>query len=272
MSPDEVNPPGRRRARLLVAYDGAQFHGFAANDGVATVMGSLADAVGRIVRSTPDDLGLVGAGRTDAGVHAWGQVVSCALPAETDLGDLAYRVNRMLGPSIAVRAADWVPDDFHARFSATARHYRYLVWNAQHPNPLLADRSWHVPAPLARWALDAACDPLLGEHDFSSFCRRPKVEDGEPEPTLVRRVIDARWSNVDEHLLRFEISANAFCQQMVRSIVGTLVDVGRGKLTPGEIRSIIAAHDRSAAGTVAPPHGLTLWQVDYPDASEEASR
>ncbi len=258
---------GVRRARLLVAYDGAPFHGFAVNDGVATVMGSLSDAVGRIVRSAPEDLGLVGAGRTDAGVHAWGQVVSCALPAETDLGDLAYRVNRMLGPSIAVRAADWVPDDFHARFSATARHYRYLVWNAPHPNPLLAHRSWHVPTPLVRWALDAACDPLLGVHDFTSFCRRAKVADGDPEPTLVRRVIDARWTIVDEHLLRFEISANAFCRQMVRSIVGTLVDVGRGKLTPGEIRSVLAARDRSAAGTVAPPHGLTLWHVDYPDAA-----
>ncbi len=114
--------------------------------------------------------------------------------------------------------------------------------------------------------MSAACDPLLGEHDFASFCRRPKVEPGQPEPSLVRRVFAAGWTEVvDEPAhLRFEIRANAFCHQMVRSIVGTLVDVGLGKLTPGDLRAVLVARDRGAAGQVAPPTGLTLWEVGYP--------
>ena len=159
----------------------------------------------------------------------------------------------------------WVDDGFDARFSATWRHYRYDVWNGATPNPLLAGRAWWVPQPLARWALQAACDPLIGEHDFASFCRRPKVAEGEPEPSLVRRVLSARWSELDDpDHLRFEIRANAFCHQMVRSIVGTLVDVGLGKASPGDIRGILVRRDREAAGQVAPPYGLVLWEVGYP--------
>ena len=217
---------------------------------------------------------LTGAGRTDAGVHAWGQVVSGALPGDTDLDDLARRLNKLLAPGIAVRGAAWEGDDFDARFSATWRHYRYDVWNAPYPNPLLAGRAWFVPQPLTAWAMQAACDPLIGEHDFSSFCRRPKVDDTEPEPSLVRRVLSARWRAVDEvdpkrqldgdgHHLRFDIRANAFCHQMVRSIVGTLVDIGLGKASPGDMRGILVARSRESAGQVAPPHGLVLWEVGY---------
>jgi tRNA pseudouridine38-40 synthase len=253
---------GTRRVRLVVAYDGAAFRGFADNPGVRTVEGSLAHAIATVVRRPVD---LAGAGRTDAGVHAWGQVVSGDLPAETDLGDLARRINKLCAPSIAVRHAEWVGDDFDARFSARWREYRYDVWNAASPNPLLSERAWFVPQPLSLWAMQAACDPLLGEHDFASFCRRPKSGDGEPEASLVRRVLAARWS-ADEWngaLLRFEIRANAFCHQMVRSIVGTLVDVGLHKTSPGEVRGILVARDRDAAGQVAPPQGLVLWQVGY---------
>jgi len=227
---------------------------------VATVAGALGEALATVVRRPVE---LTGAGRTDAGVHAWGQVVSCDLPGETDLEDLARRLNKLLAPGIAVRAPGWAGDDFDARFSATWRHYRYDVWNAPTPNPLLAGRAWFVPQPLTRWAMQAACDPLIGEHDFSSFCRRPK--DAVDELSLVRRVLSATWRTLDddEAHLRFEIRATAFCHQMVRSIVGTLVDVGSGKASPGEIRGILLARDRAAAGQVAPPHGLTLWHVGY---------
>src|SRR5262249_35104464 len=155
-----------------------------------------------------------------------------------------------------------------ARFSATWRHYRYDVWNGPTPNPLLGERAWWVPQPLARWALQAACDPLIGEHDFASFCRRPKVREGEPEPSLVRGGASRRGVGgaepADPAHLRFETRANAFCHQMVRSIVGTLVDVGLGKLSPGDIRGILVRRDREAAGHVAPPYGLVLWEVGYP--------
>jgi tRNA pseudouridine38-40 synthase len=250
------------RARLTVAYDGAGFHGFAVNRDVPTVMAALSAAIATVVRQPVE---LRGAGRTDAGVHAWGQVVSGDLPAGTDLDDLVRRLNKLCAPSISVREAAWTDADFDARFSATYRCYRYHVWNAPYPNPLLAGRVWFVPQSLALWAMQAACDPLIGEHDFTSFCRRPKVADGDPEPSLVRRVLGARWSHLDdEHHLRFEIRATAFCHQMVRSIVGTLVDVGLGKASPGDVRGILVAKDREAAGQVAPPQGLVLWEVGYP--------
>jgi tRNA pseudouridine38-40 synthase len=265
MSPDRASFEGQNdqmpRVRLTVAYDGGPFRGFARNPGVRTVLGDLTEAVATVVRQPVE---LTGAGRTDAGVHAWGQVVSGELPPGTDLDDLSRRINKLCAPAIAVRDAAWVDGDFDARFSATWRHYRYDVWNDPAPNPLLAGRAWFVPQPLTRWAMQAACDPLIGEHDFTSFCRVPKVDDGQPEPSMVRRVLSARWSELaDAGHLRFEIRATAFCHQMVRSIVGTLVDVGLGKASPGDVRGILVARDREAAGQVAPPYGLVLWEVGY---------
>jgi tRNA pseudouridine38-40 synthase len=191
------------------------------------------------------------------------------VPDTIDLDDLAHRLNSMLGPAIAVRRIAAAPDDFDARFSATWREYRYHVWNARAPHPLLAATAWHVPDPLAIWALREGSSVFVGQHDFASFCRRPKVTPGQAEPSLVRRVISTRWSAPDPdqpELLRFEIRGTSFCHQMVRSIVGTLVEVGRGRLHPGELMGVLRAGDRSAAGPVAPPHGLVLWRVGYPDA------
>jgi tRNA pseudouridine38-40 synthase len=258
-------PVAMRRARLVVAYDGSGFAGFAeAGDSVVTVMGVLREAIGRVVGA---EVALVGAGRTDAGVHAWGQVVSGDLPAATDLGQLTHRLNRMCGPAIVVRSAEWAVDpEFSARFSAAWRHYRYTVLNQAVPVPLLAATTWHVPQPLDLWAMQLGCDPLIGEHDFTSFCRRSKVAADQPPRSMTRRVMRATWSEVESDygtLLRFEIRANAFCHQMVRSIVGTLVDVGTGKLRAGDVRGVLLARDRAAAGQVAPPHALTLWEVGY---------
>ena len=251
--------------RMIVAYDGAPYRGFAVNDGVRTVMGDLVAAVATVVREPVE---LTGAGRTDAGVHGWGQVISGDLPADTDLAGLVRRLNKLCAPTIAVRAAEWAERSFDARYSASWRRYRYDVWNTPTPNPLLAGRAWFVPHPLQLWAMQAGCDPLIGEHDFASFCRRPKPGEGQAPASLVRRVLSAGWRDVDGDgtLLRFEIRANAFCHQMVRSIVGTLVDVGLGKASPGDIRGMLVARDREAAGQVAPPHGLVLWEVGYPPA------
>jgi tRNA pseudouridine38-40 synthase len=260
----EAEPAASRRARFVVAYDGARFHGFAEHGDTRTVMGELRAAIERVAGT---QVSLVGAGRTDAGVHAWGQVVSGDLPTDTDLDRLAHRVNRMCAPEVVVRSAAWAGDpEFSARFSAVYRHYRYLVLNAAVPVPALAGRVWHVPAPLSLPALRLACDPLIGEHDFSSFCRRPKTVADQPSPSLRRRVMLAQWTPVESEfgeLLRFEIRANAFCHQMVRAIVGTLIDVGHGKLHAGDIGEILRRKDRAAAGAVAPPDGLTLWEVGY---------
>jgi tRNA pseudouridine38-40 synthase len=250
------------RVRLVVAYDGAPFHGFAVNPGVATVAGALADAIARVLRAPVE---LTGAGRTDAGVHAWGQVVTFDAPAAgLDLVRLQRSLNGLCAPAIVVREAAVVSPDFDARFSAAWRHYRYQVLNTAVPDPFRAATTWHVARPLDLRLMQLACDPLIGEHDFASFCRPPKVGPDVTPPSLRRKVLIARWSEVDDGLLRFEIRANAFCHQMVRSIVGTLVDVGLGRRRAGEMTSILRAGDRSAAGAVAPPHGLCLWEVGYP--------
>ncbi len=217
--------------------------------------------IAKVVRGPVE---LTGAGRTDAGVHAWGQEVSGDLPAGTDLADLQRRVNKMCAPDVSIRSIGWADPDFDARFSATSRRYRYHVWNDPAPNPLLADVIWHVHRPLDLDAMQAAADPLLGEHDFSSFCRKPKTPDGMEPASLVRIVFHATWTRLDETpMLRFDIAGSAFCHQMVRSIVGTMVDIGLGRIHTTKMADMLEARSRAAAGGVAPPTGLILWEVGY---------
>ena len=245
---------------MTVAYDGARFRGFALNPGVPTVAGALSSALERVLRCPVQ---LMGAGRTDAGVHAWGQVVSFDAPTGVDLARVQRSVNALCGPAVVVRAAEVVADDFDARFSARWRRYRYTILNREAPDPFLARTCWHVPAPLALASMRLAVDPLIGEHDFTTFCRRPRPGDGGPPPSLVRHVLDAGWDVTGEGVLCFEIRANAFCHQMVRSIVGLMIDVGRQRRRAGEVRGLLAARDRGGVTTVAPPHGLCLWEVGY---------
>lgn len=259
-------PPALERLRLVVAYDGSPFHGFAVNAGVRTVAGALGDAIATVIGHPVE---LTCAGRTDKGVHARGQVVHLDVPAgHVDLAALVRSVNKLCAPSIAVRAADVVDPGFDARFSATARRYRYLVRSSPVPDPFRSGSAWQVDVPLSLPAMVLACDALIGEHDFSSFCRRPKRRDGE-EASLVRRVTEAVWHDDGEGLLRFEIEASSFCHQMVRSVVGMLVDVGRGRRRPGEVLGIVRAGDRRFASELAPPQGLTLWTVRYPGWSTD---
>src|SRR3954451_14110576 len=244
------------RVRMTVAYDGRGFHGFAAQAGQKTVGGTLATAIRKVLGYPVE---LTCAGRTDKGVHAWGQVVSFdAEEFGLDLQALQRSLNRMLGPAIVVREAEKAPSTFDARRSAVARRYRYTVLNRDVPDPFLARTSWHVRTPLDCRALTLAYDPVIGEHDFSSFCRLP-----EPDASLIRKVHDARWVDLGEGLLRFDVEAGAFCHQMVRSLVGTMVDIGRGRKKAGDMVAIIRAEDRAAASQPAPPHGLCLWEVVY---------
>jgi tRNA pseudouridine38-40 synthase len=256
-----MDPVTRRTARILLAYNGGSFHGFAPSPGVRTVADVLSSAMELILRVP---VALVGAGRTDTGVHGWGQVVSVDLDASTDLARLSMRINKFCGPEISIREIAWAEPGFHARFSATARHYRYHIWNDPSPHPLAADRAWHVRNPLALWALQAAGDPFLGQHDFSTFCRRPPDHpDGQPV-SLVRNVTQVRWTRLgDTPMLRLEISATAFCHQMVRSLVGTMVEVGLHKRSVADVVRLLRARDRSQMRTVAPPHGLVLHRVSY---------
>jgi tRNA pseudouridine38-40 synthase len=257
----ELQEENRVRACLVVAYDGSGFHGFAAQPGVRTVGGTLGGALEKILRRPIE---LTCAGRTDTGVHAWGQVVTFDAPADRfDPVTLQRSLNRLCAPAIVVREASVASSpDFDARFSATARTYRYSIVNRPVPDPFLTHLAWHVDDPLDLGLLRLACDPLVGEHDFSAFCRRPKRRDGA-EASMNRHVRAASWSDLGNGLLRFEITANAFCHQMVRAVVGTLVDVGLGRLHAGDLLGILAGGDRSAAGPLAPPQGLCLWEVSY---------
>jgi tRNA pseudouridine38-40 synthase len=263
----------RQRWRLLVAYDGAAFRGFALQPEIPTVAGALQVALGRTAR-TPEPPALTCAGRTDAGVHARGQVVHVDLPAVPFDGvGLARALNRQLAPSIVVLSATAVSAEFDARRSATARRYRYLVWNAAAPDPLFAPTTWHVRDPLDLRAMAAAADVLLGTHDFRSFCRRkPGTSPDEP---IVRRVTQARWSLdggpevadaaalAQGRLLRFDIEANSFCHQMVRAVVGSLVEVGRGRGNAATLLERLRSATRHRAADPAPAKGLCLIAVRY---------
>jgi tRNA pseudouridine38-40 synthase len=252
------DPASLVRLRMTVAYDGSGFSGFAANPGVPTVGGTLETSLRRVLRSP---VTLTCAGRTDAGVHARGQVVSFDAPADhPDPARIVQSVNRLCQGAIVVRDLEVAPPDFDARHSATARRYRYAIQAGPHPDPLRRRTTWWVPHELDLALLRLGCDPLIGEHDFSSFCRRPKAA---VEVSLVRRVRDARWETGPDGLHWFWIEADAFCQQMVRSIVGTLVEVGAGRMRPGDLRAVLRARDRHAAGPMAPAHGLCLWEVRY---------
>jgi tRNA pseudouridine38-40 synthase len=247
------------RVRMLVAYDGSGFHGFAPQPGQRTVAGVLGEAIERVARHQVD---LTCAGRTDRGVHAWGQVVSLDLAATVDLDALQRSLVKLCGPAIVVREVGVAGPGFDARFSAIGRTYRYTVLNRPVPDPFLAATSWHVSVPLDVELLTLACDPFLGEHDFSAFCRRPKAGPDEPV-SLVRRVRRAAWTDLGEGVLRFEIEANAFCHQMVRAVVGTVVAAGHAQVRAGDIRAILKAGDRAKAAPIAPPEGLCLWHVSY---------
>ncbi len=248
------------RVRMLVAYDGSGFHGFATQPGQRTVAGVLGEAIEKMARHPVD---LVCAGRTDRGVHAWGQVVSLDLSPDVDLDALQRGLLKLCGPELVVREVSLADPEFSARFSARARTYRYTVLNRAVSDPFLAATSWHVTQPLDVELLALGCDPFLGEHDFSAFCRRPKVDPGAEAPSLVRRVRRAGWADLGDGVLRFEIEANAFCHQMVRSIVGTVVAAGHAQVRAGDIRGILRSGDRAAAAPIAPSQGLCLWHVDY---------
>ena len=258
--------------RLDLAYRGTGFRGFAANAGVRTVADELSAALERILGEAPV---LTVAGRTDAGVHATAQVVSFRIGGEglrritegrngdggrDGLGRLAYSLNRLLQPEIAVTAASFAEDSFDARRSAVSRAYEYRIRCAAHPDPRFADLQWHVREPLDVDLMNEAARHFVGEHDFASFCRRPKHR---PDASLVRTVTRAHWS-AEGALLLFGIEAHAFCHQMVRAIVGHCVAVGCGDRSASDVPAVLAARDRHAAAPIAPPHGLTLVAVRYP--------
>jgi tRNA pseudouridine38-40 synthase len=229
------------------------------------VCGVLTEALSTLVRRP---VSLTVAGRTDAGVHATGQVAHTDLPAGTELDPLLRRLNRLLPPDVRVRALSPAPEGFDARFSALRRHYRYRV--AAGPfgaEPLRARDTLSWPHPCDVAAMNAAAAGLLGEHDFAAFCRRREGA------TTIRELLRCEWVRLDEpDVLACEVSADAFCHSMVRSLVGALLAVGRGQRGVDWPAGLLTRTDRASDITVAPAHGLALTAVDYPEPGELAAQ
>jgi tRNA pseudouridine38-40 synthase len=243
-----------RTIKLTIAYDGTGFVGWQRQESGESIQGLIEDALAKIEHSV---VTLHGAGRTDAGVHALAQVASARIAAALDDDTLARALNANLPPAIRITAVEAVPDDFHARFSATGKTYEYRIWNGPSVPPFDRLYVWHVPQRLDVARLNAASAPLVGEHDFAAF-----QGTGGMTHSTVRRVNAASWREAGD-AVTFEISGAGFLRHMVRSLVGTLVDVGHGRREAGDVARLLASPERAQAGRTAPPHGLFLVSVLY---------
>jgi tRNA pseudouridine38-40 synthase len=243
------------RYKLTIEYDGTPYVGWQAQDNGASVQGVLTDAVAAFAG---ERVTIAGAGRTDTGVHALGQVAHIDLAKDWDNDTVRDAINFHLRPRpVAVLAAEKVAADFDARFSALKRHYLYRIVNRRADLTLDQNRAWRVPRPLDSAAMHAAAQLLLGKHDFTTF-RSTECQANSPVKTLDR--LDVTHDG-DE--IRITAMARSFLQHQVRSMVGSLIHVGDGKWSADDLAQALAARDRTACGQVAPPHGLYLVRVDY---------
>jgi len=244
---------GLRTIKLTVQYDGTEFVGWQRQGQGASIQGTIEDALARIDGRA---VAVHGAGRTDAGVHADGQVASARVASALDDETMARALNANLPATIRVTRVETVADEFHARFSAVSKTYEYRIWNGLAQPPFLRLYTWHVPQPLAIDILQRGAAALVGTHDFASF-----QGSGTVVHTTVRTVTAAAWR--PEAPLVFEITGDGFLRHMVRSLVGTLVEAGLRRRPVEDIAGLLATPDRSGAGRTAPPHGLFLTRVTY---------
>ena len=240
--------------RLDLSYLGSGFRGLARQPGQRTVQGEVEASLSRI---TGEPVTTVAAGRTDAGVHARQQVLSFSVVRDLDEDRVLRSLSKTLAPEIAPFSLIMVDEEFDARHSAKFRGYRYRILNREAGDPFRHATVWHVPEPLDIEAMDLGVYGLVGEHDFAAFCRASSAGG------IRRRVISAGWAAAEVDMVEFEISAQSFCHQMVRSIVGLSVEVGRGRRGPQEMSVVLANRDRSRSGQMAPARGLLLWEVGY---------
>lgn len=272
-----------RNLKLILSYDGSEFAGWQVQPGRATVQGTLASAIGRL---SGENVLPQGSGRTDAGVHALAQVATFATASRIPIENWALALNDILPPSVRVLEVSEAPPDFHARKSALAKTYRYRIYRGPVCPPFVARYVWHYPYLLDEAAMAQAAGVVVGEHDFTSFAAvdpervermtasgegdSRKIPPAETAPTIsptivptnVRQIFSSAWLREGEELV-YTIRGNGFLHHMVRNLVGTFVLVGKGTLTSDDVRRILAARNRSAAGPTAPANGLFLVGVEY---------
>jgi tRNA pseudouridine38-40 synthase len=240
--------------KLVLEYDGTNYHGWQVQPNLPTIQRALEAAISRVAQY---EVNVTAAGRTDAGVHALGQVAHFTTTARLTAEEWQRALNGLLPPDIAVQAVEEAPNTFHARFSAKSKLYRYRIFARVQRSALSRSKILHYPYPLDLDAMEVACRALIGTHDFSSF-QGSTTDTENPVCTITKLTVDRFGDEVI-----FEVEGNRFLKQMVRAIVGTLLEVGRGKLKAGEVAGILAAEDRTKAGPTAPAHGLYLVKVDY---------
>jgi tRNA pseudouridine38-40 synthase len=268
--------------KITISYDGGGFVGWQRQAAGTSVQGLLEDALRELDQH---DVAVAGAGRTDAGVHALGQVASFTVRRAIAAEVLSRALNARLPNEVRIVSAEEVPASFHARFDARSKAYRYRIWNADLINPFERAYAWHVQGPLDLAAMQTAARALEGRHDFASFQAADSARSSTERVVLVSHVVahDAsrgaafdpataskgpERANGQGCLLTYEISGNGFLRHMVRAITGSLVDVGRGRRSPEWLTGVVAARDRTQAGPTAPAHGLYLVRVDYGEKDE----
>ena len=254
-----------RTLKITLAYDGTAFAGWQRQASERTVQAVLEDTLAPIEKSP---VTVIGAGRTDAGVHAAAQVASVSLGSAIGCDELRRALNATLPSDVRVLAIEEAAESFGARHDARRKTYHYAIWNGVAVPPFLRFYAWHVPQPLDIVAMNDAAAVLLGSHDFAAF-----QATGSDVKTTVRHISVSAVEPVDvsalvfgasgDRLLRYQVTGSGFLRHMVRNIVGTLADVGRGRTSVAGVNAILASRDRGAAGATAPPHGLVLWQVEY---------
>jgi tRNA pseudouridine38-40 synthase len=244
-----------RTIKLLIEYDGTNYLGWQVQPKGVTIQGLIEE---KLANLTGEPVHLTGSGRTDAGVHALGQVAHFKTTSRLDAQTIQRALNSLLPPDMVVRQVEEVGEGFHARRSSKSKVYEYRILNRHLRSAFYRGTAWHIPQTLNIMEMKKAARSLIGEDDFSSF-----QSVGSPKKTAVRNVTRAEWKRGRDGLLHFEIEANGFLKQMVRAIVGTLIEVGKGKITSEQFQRILDSRDRKQAGPTAPAHGLFLKEVKY---------
>ncbi|MFB0637687.1 tRNA pseudouridine(38-40) synthase TruA [Bacillus rugosus] len=244
------------RLKCTISYDGHLFNGYQVQPGKRTVQDELEKALA-VLHKSKDRIPVVSSGRTDSGVHAAGQVIHFDTPLSIPAERWPYALNALLPDDIAVKQAEIADDGFHARFSAVKKEYRYFVYTEKYPDVFKRHYAYHFSYHLNVQNMREAAKHLIGTHDFTSFCAtKTEVQD------KVRTIYELDWTETDDGL-QMRITGSGFLYNMVRIIVGTLLDAGIGKISPADVKSMLEAKDREAAGRTAPGHGLYLWNVYY---------